>query len=439
MKTNLMKLFSKQRLLNNLGLKITSLVVAIVLWMVVINITDPIVTTTYRNVSVRMVNTNIVTDNGKTLEVLDGTNVIPTVTVKAPRSVIQNLSNSSDTIVAIADLKNLSSDSTTIPIELSTAKFNDKIDSIRSSVENVRVSIEERKTLQLPIYATTSGEIEGGYILGDINLSQNQVRVSGPASVIESISRAEVDVPVTGFTETISTVSDIILYDVAGNKIVSSLLTLNVDAVNVDVGILATKKVPIYYATTGTPAVGHDVTGEIECNPETVVVAGDKSAISHISMVNIPSSELNITGQTSNMLAVLNISDYLPEGIRLAENQNAKVSITVYIEPFVENTYGVYLRNILIDDIPDGFDAEWAMDSDNISFTLTGLAQNLEKIQLSSLNFRVDFADYAVMNDIDEFTEGIYECYLSMELPAGIEMVEPVAMEVVLTKRIGEE
>ena len=49
---------------NNLVLKISSLAIAFFVWIVVINISNPIVTRT-QNVALSVVNANIITDGGK--------------------------------------------------------------------------------------------------------------------------------------------------------------------------------------------------------------------------------------------------------------------------------------------------------------------------------------------------------------------------------------
>lgn len=427
--------FNKQHLTQNIGLKITSLIVAVVLWLVVVNVTDPVITETYKNVPVKILNENVITDAGKTLEVLDGTDVVTTVTIKASRNTIQELGSTIDNIVATADMKNLSMDGTSVPIEISTTKYFDKIDTIRSSSNMMYVNIENRKTIQLPLKATTSGDIESGFILGNVNPNQNQVKVSGPESVIERVASAAVDVQVTGFTSNISTQSDIVLYDENGEAVETDLLELNVESVRVDVEILATKKVPIYYSTSGMPSDGYQMTGEIDCNPNMVVVAGSEKAIADVTHINIPATELNITGQSSNMMVLVNLADYLPDGVRLGDASfNGKATLTVYIEPLVEDDFEVALSNVEIENTPEGFDAEIVNNDEKADFTLIGLAQNLEKIDLSKLNYRVDFDDYSLLNDTVTYKEGTYTLYLVMDLPDSVECKDTVGIRIKLKK-----
>jgi len=434
-KINLKGRFTKKRITENIGLKVISLGVAIALWFIVVNVTDPVVTSTYRNVPVKLLNTGVITDNGKTLEVVDNSAVIPVVTIKASRTTIQELGSSIDNIVATADLYNLSSDNTSIPIDITTLKYSDKIDSIKASENTVYVSIENRKTIQLPLNATASGEIESGYILGDITPNQNQVRISGPESVVSHIKSASVDVQVTGFTGNISTQAEVLLFDEEGKTVNKDSLTLNVDSVKVDAEILATKKVPVYYATSGSPAEGYKTTGEADISPSTVVIAGSQQDIKNINTINIPASDINITGQTGDMYVVFDITEYLPDGIRLADStSNGNVSVKVFIESLVNRVYDVHTKDISIENVPFGFVASFEVEDAVYEVVLRGLAQDHEKIGANGPSCYVDFDDYVLLNEISEFEEGTYTLYLSTELIEGIEGIEAIPVNVKLHK-----
>ncbi len=427
--------FTLQRLTNNWGLKLISLVTAVIMWMIVVNINDPIVAQTYKNVQVRFINEQVVTGNGKTIQIVNDSDVINTITVRAQRSIIRELGNSNDYIMAVADFNNLSKDGTVVPIEISTTKYPDKIDSIRASDSTLSVKIEDRKEIQLPILAKATGDLESGYILGNITTAQNQVRISGPESIVNSIASANVEIPVTGFSENITSIADIVLKDNEGNEVSSEYLNMNVSSISVDVEILATKRLPIFFSTMGEALDGYGVTGEILCDPETIVVAGSKDTIADLKEIDIPSSELNITGYSSDLTVVVDVKKYLPQGTCLADSSfSGNVSITVYIEPYEEENYAVYLNKIEIKNVPAGFTASFPKKNDVVEFTLKGLKQNFEKVQLSSLDYKVDFDDYLLVNNIKEFKEGTYELPLVLELPDGIRCDDVIYVTVELTE-----
>lgn len=422
------------RLKENLGLKILALVISFVLWIVVVNITDPFGTITYKDVPVKFVNNNLST-NGKTLEILNNTEVIESVTVKAPRSVIRELGNSNDNIEAIADFNRMSMDETHVPIEFSVSKYSDKVENIKATHTTLEVNVETRRYIQKPIMATISGEVSEGYVVGDISTAQNQVKISGPESIIERIDKAGVDVQVTGFTDNISTLSEVVLYDIDGNEISNKNLMLNIENLRVDVEILASKTVPVSFNVSGMPDENSALTGDLYTDVEEVTIAGKKATVDAIAAIIVPSSALNVSGLKSNLNVTIDVKDYLPAGIRLAPSDfDGKINVTVAIEEYKQETYSVYLKNVDMQSGPDGFDIDWAEKNDYVEFTLVGLARDLDKLKLDSLDYHVDFGDYSMANGIDTFKTGLYRLNLNLNLPEGIKLKEPVTIMVSLKK-----
>ena len=75
----------KERLTNNLGLKFIAVFFTIVLWLVVMNVEDPIDTRTFKGISVGIRNDDIITSKGKTYSVVGEQSV--EVTVKAKKCI----------------------------------------------------------------------------------------------------------------------------------------------------------------------------------------------------------------------------------------------------------------------------------------------------------------------------------------------------------------
>lgn len=103
-------------------------------------------------------NTSVLTDENKLYQVLDDTDTV-TVTVRASRSVLENL-NSSD-ISATADFSELSF-TNTVPIRLSVSRYVDKqIESISGSIDSMKLEVEDKKEKQLVIEIAQTGEPGG--------------------------------------------------------------------------------------------------------------------------------------------------------------------------------------------------------------------------------------------------------------------------------------
>lgn len=315
---------------NNTLLKVISLLIAAFLWLFVTNYHDPEVVLTVSNVQVKLLHTDILEEEGKVCTVLDDTDVIPVVTVTAPRSVVDALE--SDNIVATADVEDMSGDGT-VPIRLTTNKYSDSISSITGSINSVKLSVEDEEKSTLTITASTTGETEDGYIIGSITMEQNQVQVTGPESKVDKVASAGVTVDVSGASSSISTNAEIHLYDADGLDIdLDDDLTLSVEKVMTSVEILQTKEVSVKIAVTGTPASGYQLSGDTAIEPSSVTIAGRRSAIEDVDSINIPSSELDVTGLDQSLVKTINITQYLPDGVTLADpdsDRNVKVTVDI--------------------------------------------------------------------------------------------------------------
>ena len=318
-----------RKLFNNWGLKIVSLIVAIFLWLFVTNYQDPETVLTVNNVPVKLLHTEAVKSEGKIYIVLDDSDTIPVVTINAPRSIVDKLE--ADNVIATADLEDMNPDYT-VPITITTNKYSDSISNISGSIRSVSLSVEDEARAIFPIETTVAGSAADGYQIGQVALDQNQVRVTGPKSEVERVRSTGVTVDISDSDRTVSTNAEIHLYDEDGRDIdIDKNLTLNIDKVMVRVEVLPLKVVPIKIAVSGKPVEGYRMTGETSVEPGQVMVAGKKSTLEALSAISIPSSELNVTGRTNDLVKTFDLRNYLPTGVELAEGESETVKVTIEI------------------------------------------------------------------------------------------------------------
>lgn len=321
---------TRPRLLENMGLRIFSIILAIVLWLVITSYNDPVNTLTVRDVQVKLTHTDYITSQNKVYSVVDNTDVVPLVTVTAPRSIVDSLQP--ENILATADVTNMDSDGN-VPITFYSNKYNSDIESITGSITEVTLSVEDKKTRTLTLETTYSGEPADGYVVGSVVPDQNQVRISGPESVVTSIDSAVVSVDVQDAVGTISTYQDIKLYDADGNVIDTSSLTMNITSVKVTATILPTKTVSVTAVSSGTPATGYYVTGNITVDPAEITIAGKITDLADVTEITISgASELNVDGLTESLTAEIDLRRYLPDGIVMVTSDDGDTTVTVTVE-----------------------------------------------------------------------------------------------------------
>lgn len=422
-----------KKITSNWGLKLASLIFAIIIWFLVTNINDPVISVRYTNVPVTLKNTNLITDQGQVYTILDGSDTISSVTIYAPRSIIDSLSQNN--VVATADVQDLSS-LNTVTINVTTNKYSDKIQKIVTSTDVVKLSVERKASKTLALTATTSGTLSDGYIIGDVTTEQNMIRINGPESVIQNIQSAEVDVDVTGFTSNIGTDADIILYDADGDPVDSSQVSMNIKSVRVNVSIYGTKYVPLNYVVTGEPANGFILTGKIDSNPSEVLIAGRSSVISSVNEITIKDDGLNVTGLSKNLNYTVDVSKYLPSGVTFGDpDYHGTAAVVVHIGSVSEETYDVSTKNVTISGKVDGFDINIDdSEHDTVSLTLQGLKSELDAISAGSLEGTVDIDEILESNGLTEMTEGTYTAQVEWNLPEGVKEKAPVSVYVKVEK-----
>lgn len=397
----------KNKLTRNWGLKIASFLSAALLWLVVTNINDPIVSYRVADVPVTIRNANLITDRGQVYEVLDGTDTIDTVTVSAPRSIIDSLDKSN--IVAVADINDLTSVDT-VPIKLSTNKYNDKLDSIRGNIDNVRLSIEEKQTRSLQIKPVTTGEVREGYKVGDTTTDQNLVQISGPKSVISQVAKAQAEVDISGFTNNIiGADSTIRFYDNDGKEIVTTNIEKSISKVRINVEILELKALPVVCEVTGTPEDGYQYTGEVEFSKGSVMVAAKSQILEHVEAINIPEGVLDVTDASEDVTVLVDLNEYLPDGIEIAENNFVgRINVTAKIEAERERAVRIPVERIVFEGLPERYQAVITEPANECSITLTGLQSALNEVTAEDVTASVDLEAWMAQEEMEELTEGSY-------------------------------
>lgn len=396
----------KNKLTRNWGLKIASFLSAAVLWLVVTNINDPITTYRVTDVPVTIKNANLITGRGQVYEVLDGTDMIDVVTVSAPRSIIDSLDKSN--IVAVADINDLTSVDT-VAIKLSTNKYNDKLDSIRGNIDSVRLSIEEKLTRSFPVRSVTTGEVREGFMVGSVSTDQNLIRISGPQSIVSQVSKAQAEVDISGFSNNINTDSDVRLYDEDGNEITATNIEKSISKVRISVEILERKVLPLTCEVTGTPVEGFQFTGEVSFSKSTVTVAAKSKILENVESIAIPGGVLDVTNATEDVTVLVDINQYLPDGVVLAEdNFVGRVNATARIEAERDRAVRIPVGQIRFDGLPEGYRAVITEPANECSIMFSGLLTVLNEVTAEEVNAVVDVEAWMAQEDMDEFTEGSY-------------------------------
>ena len=408
----------KKKLTHNLGLKLASLVLAFVLWFLVAQIYDPKDTVTFNNIQVRLINTELLDEEGKVYEVLDNSNLVR-VTVTGPQSIVKSELRRSD-IVAEADMSKLT-DINTIAITYYCENVSNDSVEIKGNHDSVRLSVEDKTSKWIKLESNTIGEVASGYMIGNVTLDQTNIEVTGPKSAISQVDHAGVDINVTDSTSSLSANVDIKLYDADGNELTLESVKKNVNSAHMTVEVLATKEVPVEIEYMGVPEDGYMATGEVESSVPTVRIAGTASALVGISAITVPEERMNITGQSGDLVDIINLKEYLPSNVRLANKSfDGKITATVYIEPIDTKDLTISADNISITGVPDGMEAEVTSTAEEYNITVSGLTRDISILRDSSVTGVLDLNQWMEDNGLEELTPGNYTIPVTFNLSEDI-------------------
>lgn len=418
----------KKLLTRNLGLKLASLLLAFVLWFLVAQIYDPKDTVTFNNIQVRLINTELLDEEGKVYEVLDNSNLVR-VTVTGPQSIVKSELRRSD-IVAEADMSKLT-DINTIAITYYCENISNDSVEIKGNHDSVRLNVEDKTSKWIKLESNTIGDVASGYMIGNVTLDQTNIEVTGPKSAISQVDHAGVDINVTDSTTSLSANVDIKLYDADDNELVLESVKKNVDSAYMTVEVLATKEVPVEIEYMGVPEDGYMATGEVESSVPTVRIAGTVSTLVGISAITVPEDRMNITGQSDNLVDIINLKEYLPANVRLADKSfDGKITATVYIEPIVSKDLTVAAENISVTGVPDGMEAEITSTAEEYNITVSGLSRDVSILYDSSVTGILNLTQWMEDNGVEELTPGTYTIPVTFNLAEDITVVPDINIHI---------
>lgn len=365
-----------KRLTNNLGYKILALVLALVIWLVVVNIEDPTKTQVY-TVSVTIQHPHYLEKQGKTYEVQSGTDEI-SFTVSAKRSIIDELSASD--FEATADLKEVDSKGR-VPIRLKVLRYSGRIE-LQKRTQYLVLDVDNLEKETYDIIVDTTGEPADGMQVAGKKVSPKTVTVSGPETVVSKISTAEVRTDVTDLAYDKTVKERIRFLDKNNREVDTSDLTVSRKRANVSVNIEEGKDVSLSVKTSGKLSKKYQYDGA-DLSVSAVRVTGDDSVLSSLSDIIFSGKDFDLTKRKKTFSVHVNLDDYLPDNVALADGEPSTVKVTIMISDSRHKAFSIPTGQISVDGLQDGYALKFAASS--VVASIKGKENDLEKVVAGDL------------------------------------------------------
>lgn len=404
----------KERILNNLSLKILSAVCAIVMWIIIVNIYNPSTSVTVSGVTVQLINAEALAAKEYAYEVIDGSKI--SVYISGPRSIVTDIK--AKDIIATADLSNVTVFSDYVDINVRVVKDGVTVSNIEVAPRTtaIRLKIENRVAKTFNVDADIIGTPSEGYVTGNNQISPSSIKITGNSSLVDSIASVRASYDVSGATMNISDSAPIKLYDSEDNEITDERLELSKTSVDIRINVYMTKTVPITYHSRGVPAEGYRLSG-IEASAQ-AVIAGTEEDLRDINSIDIPDTAIDVTGLTEDKVFHIRLASYLPGSVIVMSD--GVINATARIFAITEKEITIPVTGIILNALPAGYTISFG-DTTSIDVIVTGETGALAALNAVNIMPTLDLAG---------ISEGDNSLQIKFTLPANCQMKQNYTISV---------
>ena len=341
------------------------------------------------------------------------------LSLRAPSSVWDKLTNEENQMRAVLDLSGLSAGEHTIDLQIQIPANPVRIESV--TPRTATFTLEPLATQTFPVELNILGEPAIGYQVGIPSLEPDKIIVSGPQSQVERVAQVRVPINLADARESIEQVVSLQVLD-ANNQVISGL-GLNPTEVQVSLPVSQQggyRDMAVKVLVSGQVASGYRLANISVFPPVVTVFSGDPALVNSLPGV-LETQSLDLENASDEVSTRLSLN--LPEGISLVGDQT--VLVRVNVTP-IQSSLTLSNKNVEIEGLPAGWFAQVAPES--VDVILSGPLPLLET--LSPQEARVYIK-------VTGFAEGVYQLTPNVEILISditVESILPEAVEVVISK-----
>lgn len=425
----------KRKITDNIPLKIMSVAVAVVLWLIVVNIDNPIGTNYYTINDVELINKEYVESSdtiGKMCMPEQNQDSVK-IAITASKKIRDKIKVTD--ISAVADLQqavSLDTDPVMVPITVTCSVPGVSSNDIKVTPQNLSVNLDEKETQEF-VVNVSRGDTKPGkdYEVGSLTANPEKVRITGPKTLVNKIDKVNATIELDGNTQDFT--QDVNLTIIDKNQEALSDSEMNSLRIENNAKVVVTARlwkirqgVGISASYVGTPADGYEV-GSVKTVPDTISVAGSTEGLESLAennnVITIPSDSIDISGESQDVEKKISLNNLLPDNVKLTSDSSEDVWVTVNILPVGSKEFDIPTKNIEVKNKPD--DLQVTFETAQIELRIKSDTKNMDDLDAQK--------DIKLSIDLDGKKEGNYEVPVKVVLPDGYETVEDVTTEVVIS------
>ena len=308
------------RLANNLRLLLWAFALALAVWVAAVTSSDPDQVRVYPT----PVNIQIVGQASGLIITGDVPHQVQ-ITLRAPRSIWDQLVAKPDSVSAVLDLSGLKPGKHQLNLQIQVGEHPVQI--VQVSPNSITVTLEPLVTQSFPLNVDITGQPATGYQVGNLTVDVEQVTVTGAQSLVSRVKRVSVPVNLGGAREGISSSASITAYDKTNQEV--NGINLQPETAHITLPISQEsgfRDMAVKVIVHGQVANGYRLDNISVFPPVVTVYSSDPALVSALPGV-VETQPLNLQNINNNINTQLGLN--LPSGVSIIGDPNVSIQADI--------------------------------------------------------------------------------------------------------------
>ncbi|GHV34802.1 hypothetical protein FACS18949_11500 [Clostridia bacterium] len=378
---------------SNIGLMVLSVVLSFMLWLVVMSWLDPEGSQVVRSIPVVYEGETVLND--RKLSVIDSSASVVSVMFSGKRSDLAKLD--ATTVSAVIDLSTITKtgDYPLVPVfKIATAGLQTRVTSYAPAPSFVLLNIDTIKSAVLPVRILDNMTIADGYLRGRAVIEPPEVRVTGPAALLDTLRYVTVLLDGEDVDQSIDSMRSFSPRDNKGETPKYTGFIYDVSEVHVSVPIKKTKTVKLDVDFKDGGGITRADNVEYDISPESVTISGDAATLEGVNTIIVGQIDLSTVEEDG----FYEFDIVPPNGCESVSGED-KAVVTIRIHGAKTRTISTtVIETANAGDLPDGY--ELTLITKAVQVKLRGPEDEVDDIQPYQVRVVADLKDIQLQGQI---------------------------------------
>lgn len=401
----------------NLVWKFLSLVIAVMLWFVVINVRNPLDIRSFPQ-TLQIVNKSAIEDGQYILtneEALDGRSV--NVRVRASITALQELKENEKSIRAYIDLKPIDISRTeelgkpmsvNVKVDLPSHLDSTQYEIISWNPSTVDIVLDKYVEEEFPVTPIIEKDVPDGYVSLTATADPAFVTVRGAKSVIDTIKLVKAPMDISAATDDVTETIQLMILDDEDND-VTNLVAISAYEAVVRVPVSQHALIPIAAPTLiGNPAAGYRFLSAT-LSMDSLEVLGKEAAIAAMEPIQLPTINIDYWSETDAV--TFDLRQFITDaGLTVRSGAPHEVTVTISIGRETMKELSIPIESLTI----DGMERHFMLPEGSVRFMVRGDESVVSALDAGSVPASIDLTGLDV---------GQASVPVNVQLPSGVILV----------------